>query len=182
MVYKNGLEIYVGEWCLNGREGEGMFDSCYDGYKYEGSWDMNQMGDEPGVVEWRTGETLTGCFKGHLTIPRDGVLTLQNGDVYTGQFIRGYMLHDVSVRYNNGDVFEGKFDDGRDDSDFRSRFSVVTCTRCSSAEYNEYCSCVAPSGHWFRKVKCMVGTFTAVGQEPTDFKWDTAIRKIDNGR
>jgi hypothetical protein len=181
MVYKNGLEIYVGEWRLNVRWGEGMFDSWYDGYKYEGSWIEGEMGG-PGVVEWRNGETLAGCFRGHLTIQRDGVLTLQNGDVYRGQFIRGYMLYNVSVKYNNGDVFEGNFDNGDDDDDFRSTFSMINCTLCSSAEYNEYCSCVAPSGCWFRKVKFMVGTFTAVGKEPTDVKWDTAVRKIDNGR
>jgi hypothetical protein len=181
MVYKNGLETYVGEWCLNVREGEGMFDSWYNGYKYEGSWIEGEMGG-PGVVEWRNGETLTGRFRGHLTIPCDGVLELQNGDVYTGQFIRGYMLYDVSVRYKNGDVFKGILDDGDDDSDFRSAFSMINCTLCSSAKYNEYCSCVAPSGCWFHKVKFMVGTFTAVGQEPTEVKWDTTVRKIDNGR
>jgi hypothetical protein len=36
-----------------------------------------------GVVKWRNGETLTGLLE--VTIPCRGVLTLQNGDVYTGQ-------------------------------------------------------------------------------------------------
>ncbi len=175
MVYKSGLETYSGQWFSDDREGEGMLDSWYDGYRYEGWWSMNMYGS--GVVKWRNGETLTGLFRDQLTIPRDGVLTLQNGDVYTGQFVRGYMLFNVSVRYKNGDLFEGKFDCGID------HINLITCELCHNASCNEYyCDCVAPSGDWFCKVKFMVGNFTQVGHEPTSVKWDTTVRKIDNGR
>lgn len=125
-IYDDGAK-YIGEKLLGKRHGKGTY-YYKEGYKYEGSWEEDNMSGFGTLwltedLKWYEGEWLNNLFhgKGSLynlyTEPLDpntsyanDFSTVGNGWVkYDGQFVEGLKDGLGSLYFSNNDLYIGKF-------------------------------------------------------------------------
>ncbi len=108
-IYKDGAELYIGEFYDFNKHGIGeLFTSSYH---YVGNFNNNNM-DGKGRIEIYD----EGIFEGNFNrgqIDGQGVFKFKNGDFYEGEMKKGKMDGYGRLTYANGETVEGKFAGGK---------------------------------------------------------------------
>jgi len=100
MKFKSG-DIYDGEWKDGLMHGQGCF--VY-----------GKIFADDSEEEEESKETITSMFMGQFVEGKrkQGTLTYENGDVYTGEFTEDGLRETGEIKFMNGDEFAGLFEDG----------------------------------------------------------------------